>query len=724
MSKFKYVLFAATLACLLGEPIGLAQTLSVVSGNGQLVCNCTNTVANFLPMVVQATDAANHPVAGSIVYWTLVSGAGSVTNYSTTTASDGTTSNTFSTFFGSGTTLPILSQVTASNGSGSVTFNLTQVFAAVGPGQVVADSSFLPAASGTPVTAISGQQGYSFNGQTGQTFKVGVLTQSGTPLPGVSVRIGNYQSSPSVSCVTGAGADPGSVLTDATGYATCTPIFGGTGNGNFIVLIGGVPDPANPGTQIGNLLGYYLNVPPTLTMQVNAATPASVTVVSGNNQTATAGHALGAALVAAINAQGGGTVPGQSVTWTVSPAAAGTLANPTTTSDINGQASNTLTLSTAASGSVTVTAALTGTPTLKATFTVTAVPLVTLGGLTKISGDAQSAIVGAQFANPLVVQVNSSTGAPVPGIVVSFSATGGAVLSTTSATTGSNGQAQVTVTAPSTAGSLTVTATASGFSQIFNLTAAPPGPTFTSNSFVNAADLQSGKLSPCSLATWMVSGTPATSLGTGNTFALGGLSSALSGYSITVGGTAAPILSVSGAANQQQVTFQVPCTAAAGSTSFAVTTPGGGSGSTNITLLAASPGVFQTGTAASGSPFPLGIFVRPDGSYVTASNPARKGDTIVAYVTGLGPASPAVSTNALPLPTAQSMAVNTLIIGVANAGVPLISAQLSPDLVGVYLVSFQVPTNAPSGNQPFSVGVIPAGAQNPVYSNGAALPIQ
>ena len=47
------------------------------------------------------------------------------------------------------------------------------------------------------------------------------------PVPNVSVRILNDdpKTLPSASCATAPGADPGSVLTDANGDATCYPGF-------------------------------------------------------------------------------------------------------------------------------------------------------------------------------------------------------------------------------------------------------------------------------------------------------------------------------------------------------------------------------------------------------------------------------------------------------------------------------------------------------------------
>jgi uncharacterized protein (TIGR03437 family) len=211
---------------------------------------------------------------------------------------------------------------------------------------------------------------------------------------------------------------------------------------------------------------------------------------------------------------------------------------------------------------------------------------------------------------------------------------------------------------------------------------------------------------------------------TGNVFGLGGLSASLAGDSVTFGATTAPILNVATINNQQQITFQVPCDALAGTNQVTVNV-GAGKATTAVNVQPVSPGVFLTGTTvtlANGGSSPLAVFVRPDGTFVTQANAARKGEVITAYVTGLGPATPSVGTNAVPLPTAISTANNTVVIGVANAGVPLISAQLSSDLVGVYRVSFQVPASSPSGNQVFSVGAAFGGKT--YYSAGAAIPIQ
>jgi adhesin/invasin len=83
--------------------------------------------------------------------------------------------------------------------------------------------------------------------------------------------------------------------------------------------------------------------------------------------------------------------------------------------------------------------------------------------VTVVSGSGQSAIVGASFASPFVVVVKDSAGNPLPNISVTF-AGGGETVSPGTATTGSNGQAQTTVTASTTTGTYTVKASVTGVS--------------------------------------------------------------------------------------------------------------------------------------------------------------------------------------------------------------------------------------------------------------------
>ena len=92
--------------------------------------------------------------------------------------------------------------------------------------------------------------------------------------------------------------------------------------------------------QISDLLTYYLNVPPPLAFQVTAVVPGAVNAVSGGGQSATSGQVVTGTLIANVTAQGGGALARQSVTCSVNPSSAGSLANTTTTSDANGNVTN------------------------------------------------------------------------------------------------------------------------------------------------------------------------------------------------------------------------------------------------------------------------------------------------------------------------------------------------------------------------------------------------
>lgn len=79
-----------------------------------------------------------------------------------------------------------------------------------------------------------------------------------------------------------------------------------------------------------------------------------------------------------------------------------------------------------------------------------------------VNGNGQSAQVGEQVPNPLVVVVTDDAGDPVEGVSVSWSAQGGGSVSSGTVETGSNGQASVVRTLGPTPGQQTTVASVSG----------------------------------------------------------------------------------------------------------------------------------------------------------------------------------------------------------------------------------------------------------------------
>ena len=194
--------------------------------------------------------------------------------------------------------------------------------------------------------------------------------------------------------------------------------------------------------------------------------------------------------------------------------------------------------------------------------------------------------------------------------------------------------------------------------------------------------------------------------------------------SITFNSLSAAIVNVGTTAlGQQFIEFQVPCQLNPATSVPVVVDINGATTNVTLNVQAASPGVFHTvmsdGVARA-------LLVRPDGSIVSLTNPARRGETEVAYVTGLGATSTPANNSSLPVPGGTpSTVLGTVIPGMNGGGAPLVYAQLSEDIPGVYVVAFQVPANMQQGNNiPFSIGIIPAGGSNAFYSAPTTMPVQ
>ena len=109
-------------------------------------------------------------------------------------------------------------------------------------------------------------------------------------------------------------------------------------------------------------------------------------------------------------------------------------------------------------------------------------PLVLAGApaaMVTLTGDAQVGAVGTALAAPFVVRVADAAGAPVPGVFVEWTTTGG-TLSQATDTTDAGGQASTILTLPAGSGTVTVTAHVDGLSDVtFTATASPIGSLLT-----------------------------------------------------------------------------------------------------------------------------------------------------------------------------------------------------------------------------------------------------
>lgn len=193
--------------------------------------------------------------------------------------------------------------------------------------------------------------------------------------------------------------------------------------------------------------------------------PASIAIVSGNNQSGPQNTVLGSPVVVVVKATDGIPSPGETVTFAALDG--GTVTNASVVTDANGLAQTTLRVGTrigsysftATAGSLSVPISATGTASGPAAIAV-------------VSGNAQSDTVLKPLANPFVVKVTDAAGAAVSGATVTWTrqAGAGSVAAATSLTNAS-GQATMAYTLGLTPGTETVQATVAGVSMPATFTA-------------------------------------------------------------------------------------------------------------------------------------------------------------------------------------------------------------------------------------------------------------
>jgi len=677
---------------------GSVGTLKIVAGQGQIVFENVNTgIQGFgSPLTVQVNDTNGRPLPGAAVTFTISAGQGTILGTA------GSTSNAPNTVVVS----------TDSNGQALVDF-LSTVIGATGTGyaQTVVTASS-PGTTSVNFYVTTTQQsgppsiqvqkpdfGATIVGQAGTTIpnavQIVVASSLGLAIPNVGVQLSNGGLDPTQfpfgSCNDPSGTG---LLTDSTGTAKCDLVLNGK--------LGTVTEFAS--------VGYFLNTR-NFTVQITPGPPGAVQILQGNNQSGKPGQQLPLALKVQVSDAFGNILPNVPVTYTVVTPGTVTLSNIISPTDLNGQSSAIATLgNVAGAATVKVTAG-------SASVTFTLNVSIPLAGLSKVSGDGQSTTTSTAFTSPLVVKVVDNNGAGVAGVQVTFQVTQGtATLGAQPATTDANGQASTTVTAGATPGTITVDATVSVFSVRFTLSSRLPGP--GNIQFKNGASFLANLISPGGIAIITGSGLlPGIQGVVPSINIVGQLPTSLSnGFSVSFNGVNAPIYYIANVAGQESAAIQVPFETPTGSVSVTVNAANGGSTSTTVQVQAYAPGVFTSG---SGN---LAVVVRPDGSFVGANNPARRGENIRVYITGLGQVSPATATNSAGVP-GQAVLAN-LITGLNNGGVPLVSAEYAQGLVGVYVVTMTVPSNTQTGpSQPLAIGVVDA-QNNVKFGQGTSIPIQ
>lgn len=658
---------------------GTTTGLQIVSGHGHVVS--ANFTTNPGALRVRLLNEQGLPVSGASINWSLVSGGGAFPGGTTTTTD--TNGEAFTTFYASAfnPNLPYqINVIRATPPTGSpvdLSVLAVPLLPQGGPGSI--DPSW---PLDTVITLKAGET------RQGAIQVRASVTGSSNPAPSVGLRLVPTDASSGIQC------RGRIVLSDQAGLASCDVVAGAT-RGEFSVTA---------------VLGEIFQR--TFLIRVEQGDPTEVRILSGNNQTGLQGQTL-QPFVVEVRDAAGNTLPNIGVNWDFPPF----FPTPTSiqrTTDVNGRAAATFVLPSDRTGAYTVRATA-GSAT--ATFNLTI--NVATAGIAIVSGNEQSAIIGQAFGQPLQVRVTDAQARPVAGTTVTFNvATGTATLNPVSATTNAEGIASTTLTAGNTVGAVSVVATSGTQSTTFNLSVRQAGPVFTANDIVNGAGFLPG-ISPGSMAYIRAAGiAPALRGSVTPPTVVGPLPTKLADVEVLFNEIAAPIYAVSNVNGTESVIVQVPFELSAGTVNVTIRTTGGGTTTVPVTLLPVKPGVF-TWTDTNGSVY--AVATRPDGSYVSSANPARRGEEVRIYAAGLGQTSPATATNRVGLGGQQVAA--PVIGGINDAGVRVVSAELLEGAVGVYVITLEIPADtAAGGAQPVGLGVTGSDGQV-VFANSSNIPI-
>ena len=414
-----------------------ATQVLVSSGDAQSGTVATALTNNFTAIV---EDAYGNVVQGTNVTWSVASGGGSVSATSSSSDASGLAVSklTLGTTAGSNT-------VTATVGSSHATFTATGT-----------------AGTATTMTLVSGDnQSGSQGAVLSNAFVVVVkdtynnLVQNKTVTWAVTSGAGTLSSA--------------SNSTDSNGNSSSTLTLGATAGSNVVTA---------------TLSGTATTV--TFTSTTNVGTPATITLVSGNNQSKPAGSTSDS-MVVVVKDSNGNKAPNATVDWATT-AGGGSMTSTSNSTDSSGLTSSTLILGTL-NGTNTVTATIHGTST-KVTFTLTGVS----GAASQIlvsSGDAQSAIAGSALTNNFVAVVEDTYGNVVQGTTVDWTVVLGAgTLSSASGTSTSSGLSSSKLTTGTTAGTNTASAKIHGTNTSVTFTATGTAGAATQLS-INSGDGQS-----------------------------------------------------------------------------------------------------------------------------------------------------------------------------------------------------------------------------------------
>jgi uncharacterized protein (TIGR03437 family) len=185
------------------------------------------------------------------------------------------------------------------------------------------------------------------------------------------------------------------------------------------------------------------------------------------------------------------------------------------------------------------------------------------------------------------------------------------------------------------------------------------------------------------------------------------LSTNLGGVQLSANGRMAPL----GYVSPTQINFLVPYATTENYLTLQVINNGVPSNKVTVYTNLTSPGVFAL--TQNGGSFAPGIgpaaVTHADNTLVTPANPAKAGETLQLYVTGLGLVTPRAVDGVAASTTTLSTVDAAVVVDIQDQNFNLYAASvafkgLAPGFVGLYQVNFVVPSGVPSGLAWVNVG--------------------
>ena len=225
---------------------------------------------------------------------------------------------------------------------------------------------------------------------------------------------------------------------------------------------------------------------------------------------------------------------------------------------------------------------------------------------------------------------------------------------------------------------------------------APSLPQFTSSGVVNGGSLTGAIASGAWVSIFGQNLAPTTRIWGAGDFAGGQLPISLDGVSVTIDGKPAYIYYIS----PTQLNILAPVDAATGPVAVQVTTSLGQSAAVTVQKAAASPAFFQfdpQGRKYIAAQFADYSLVGPVGVFgaAAATRPAKPGEIVLLYATGLGATSPAYPDGQI-LPTVYSLAVPPTVRFGALPAMVQFAGLVAP---GLYQINVAIPA-LPDGDSP------------------------